>query len=40
MDKFDNTLEIDNSIIESIENMIKTQNYKFNKVLQHYSKNS
>ena len=28
MDKFDNTLHIDESIIISIDNMLKYQNYK------------
>jgi len=28
MDKFDNTLKIDESIIVSINNMLKYQNYK------------
>ena len=33
MNEFDNTLNIDNDIIESIKNMIKTQNYKIKKNL-------
>ena len=40
MDKFDNTLEIDKSIIESIQNMIKTQNHKFRKAIDNYLKYS
>ena len=33
MNEFDNTLNIDKDIIDSIKNMIKTQNYKVKKNL-------